>query len=62
MRVLTYTLYKEDCEQCTDIHGSIPVKSFKIELAQKDIILPSSVSVIFYKANAHTGVENNRFI
>ena len=31
-------------------------------LAQKDIILLSSVSVIFYKAGARTGTENNRFI
>ena len=30
--------------------------------SQKDIILLSSVSVIFYKAGSRTGVENNRFI
>ena len=31
-------------------------------LAQKDIILLSSISVMFYNAGARTGVENNRFI
>ena len=62
MRVLTYTSYKEHCKLYTEIHGSIAVNSCQIELAQKDIILLSSVSVIFYKAGARTGVENNRFI
>ena len=62
MKVLTYTSYKEHCELYTEIHGSIAVNSCHIELAQKDIILLSSVSVIFYKAGARTGVENNRFI
>ena len=47
MKVLTYTSYKEDCELYTEIHGSIAVNSSQIELAQKDIILPPSVSVIF---------------
>ena len=62
MKVLTYTSHKEHCGLCTEIHGSIAVNSCQIELAQKDIILLSSVSVIFYKAGARTGVENNRFI
>ena len=62
MKVLTYTLYKEHCDLYTEIHGSIAVDSCQIELAQKDIILLSSVSVIFYKASARNGVENNRFI
>ena len=62
MKVLTYISYKEHCELYTEIHGSIAVNSCRIELAQKDIILLSSVSVIFYKAGARTGVENNRFI
>ena len=62
MKVLTYTSYKEHCDLYTEIHGSIAVNSCQIELAQKDIILLSSVSVIFYKAGARTGVENNRFI
>ena len=62
MRVLTYTSYREHCELYTEIHGSITVNSCKIELAQRDIILLSSVSVIFYKAGACIGVENNRFI
>ena len=47
MKVLTYTSYKEDCELYTEIHSSIAVNSSQIELAQKDIILPPSVSVIF---------------
>ena len=40
----------------------IAVNSCQIEPSQKDIILLSSVSVIFYKAGARTGVENNLFI
>ena len=62
MKVLTYTSYKEHCGLYTEIHGSIAVNSYQIRIAQKDIILLSSVSVIFYKAGALTGVENNRFI
>ena len=62
MKVLTYTLYKEHCELYTEIHGSIAVNSCQIELAQKDIILLSSVSVIVYKASRRTGVENTKFI
>ena len=62
MKVLTYTSYKEHCELCTEIHGSIAVNSCQIELAQKDIILLSNVSIIVYKAGKHTGVENNKFI
>ena len=61
MKALTYTSYKEHCDLYTEIHGSIAVNNCQIELAQKDILL-SSVSVIFYKAGANTGVENNRFI
>ena len=62
MKVLTYTSYKEHCELYTEIHGSIAVNSCQIELAQKDIILLSSIFVIFYKAGARSGAENNRFI
>ena len=62
MRVLTYTSYKEHCYLYTEIHGSIAVNSCQIELAQKDTILPSSVSIIVYKANKRTGAENNKFI
>ena len=62
MKVLTYTSYKEHCELYTEIHGSIAVNSCHVELAQKDIVLLSCVSVIFYKTGARTGVENNRFI
>ena len=62
MKVLTYTLYKEHCELYTEIHGSIAVNSCQIELAQKDIILLSEVSIMIYKAGKHTGVENDKFI
>ena len=62
MKVLIYTSYKEHCDLYTEIHGSIAVNSRQIELAQKDIILLSSVSVIFYKASTRTGVENNILI
>ena len=62
MKVLTYTSYKEHCDLYTEIHGSITVNSCQIELAQKDIILLSNVSIIVYKAGKRTGVENNKFI
>ena len=62
MKVLTYTLYKEHCELYTEIHGSIAVNSCQIELAQKDIILLSNVSVMVYKAGKRTDVESNKFI
>ena len=62
MKALTYTLYKEHCELYTEIHGSIAVNSCHIELAQKDIILLSNVSIIVYKVGKRTGVENNKFI
>ena len=62
MKVLTYTSYKEHCKLYTEIHGSIAVNSCQIRFAQKDIILLSSASVTFYKAGAHTSMENNRFI
>ena len=62
MKVLTDKSYKELYELYTKIHGSIAVNSCQIRLAQRDIILLDSVSIIFYKAGAHTGVENNRFI
>ena len=61
MKVLTYTSYKEHCDLYTEIHGSVAVNSCHIELAQKDIILLLIISVIFYKAGAGTGAENNRF-
>ena len=62
MKVLTYISYKEHCDLYTEIHGSIAVNSCQIELAQKDIILLSNVSIIVYKAGKRTGVENNKFI
>ena len=62
MRVLTYTSYKEHYDLYTEIHGSIAINSFQIELAQKDIILLSEVSIVIYKAGKRTGVENTKFI
>ena len=62
MKVLTYTSYKVHCDLYTEIHGSVAVNSCQIGLAQKDIILLSGISVIFYKAGVVTGVENNIFI
>ena len=62
MKVLTYTSCKEHCDLYTEIHGSIAVNSCQIELAQKDIILLSNVSIIVYKAGKRTGVENNKFL
>ena len=62
MRVLTYTLNKKHCDLYTEIHTSIAVNSCQIKLAQKDIILLSSVSVIVFKAGKRTGVENTKFI
>ena len=62
MKVLTYTSYKQHCDLYTEIHGSIAVYSCQIELAQRDIILLSSISVVFCKTGACTSAENNRFI
>ena len=62
MKVLTYTLYKEHCEVYTEIHGLIVANSCHIQLAQKNIILLSNVSIIVYKAGKRTGVESNKFI
>ena len=62
MKGLTYTLDKEHFELYTEIHGSIAVNICQIELAQKDIILLSNVSIIVYKAGRRTGLENNKFI
>ena len=61
MRVLTYTSYKEHYDLYTEIPGSVAVNSCWIELAQNDIILLSLISIIFYKAGEHTGVEKNTF-
>ena len=62
MKVLTYTSYKEHCDLYTEIHGSITVNSCQFRLAQKNIILLPSVSIIVYKAGKGTGVENTKFI
>ena len=62
MKVLTYTSYKEHCELYAEIHGSIAANSCQNELAPKDIILLSTVTVIFYGAGRRTIVENKRFI
>ena len=43
-------------------YGSIAVNSCQIELAQKDVILLSNVSIILNKAGKGTGMENNKFI
>ena len=60
--LLIYTSYKEHCELYAEIHVSTAVNSCQIELAQKDIILLSEVSIIVYKAGKRTSVENNKFI
>ena len=62
MKVLTYTSFREDCDLYTEIHGSVAVNSCQVELAQKDIILLSKVSIIVYKTGKRTGVENTKFI
>ena len=62
MEVLTYTSYKKHYDLYTEIHSSITVNSCQIELAQKDIILLSEVSIVIYKAGKRTGVENDKFI
>ena len=62
MKVLTYTSYKEHCDLYTEIHGSIAVNSCQIELAQKDIILLSEVSIMIYKVGKRTSVENKKLI
>ena len=62
MKVLTYTSYKEHCDLYTEIHGSIAVNSCQVGLAQKDIILLSKASIIVYKADKRTGIENTKFI
>ena len=62
MKVLTYILYKEHYGLYIEIHGTIAVNSCHIELAQKDIIFISNVSLIIYKAGKLTGVENNKLI
>ena len=62
MRVLTYTSYKEHCDLYNEINGSIAVNSCQIELAQKDIILLSSISTIVYKAGKRTDLVNTKFI
>ena len=55
MKIMTYTSYKEHCDLYTEIHSSIAVNSCQIKLAQKHIILLSSVSIIVYKAGKRTG-------
>ena len=59
---MTYTSYKRHCELYTEIHGSIAGNSCQIELAKKDIILPSTIAVIFYKAGSRTGVDDNKYV
>ena len=57
-----YALYKEHPDLYTEIHDWIAVNSCQIELAQKDIVLPSNVFILVYKASERTGMENNKFI
>ena len=57
-----YALYKEHPDLYTEIHDWIAVNSCQIELAQKDIILLSNVSILVYRAGKRTCVENNKFI
>ena len=60
--VLTYKSFKEHCEICTEIHGSITINICQIKLAQKYVILLSEVFIVIYKDGKHTGVENDKFI
>ena len=62
MKVLTYTSYKGHYDLYTEIHASIAINSCQMELAQKDIILLSEVSVVIFQAGKHTGVESTKFI
>ena len=62
MKVLTYTSYKKHCDLYTKINGSIAVNSYQIELAQKDIIILSEVSIMIYNAGKRTSEENTNFI
>ena len=62
MKVLTYSSYKKHCDLYTEIHGSISLNNCQIELAQKDIILLSEVSMVIYKTGNRTGVENDSYI
>ena len=62
MRVLTYKSYKEHCELYTEIHDSIAINSYQIELGQKYIILLSEVSITGYKPGKRTSVEYKKFI
>ena len=62
MKVLTYTPHKKYGNLYTEIYGSIAVNGCQVDLAQKDIILLSKVSIIVYKAGKRTAVENTKFI
>ena len=62
MKVLTYTLYKRHYNLYTEIHGSIVINSYQIELAQRDIILLSNSPITTYKAGTTHGIENRNLI
>ena len=62
MKVLTYASYKEHCDLCTKIYGSIAVNDCQVGLAQKEIILLSKTSLIVYKAGKKADVTNTEFI
>ena len=62
MKVLTYTSYKEQNDLFTKIQSSVAVNGCQFGLAQKDIILLSKASLIFYKAGKLTGATNTDHI
>ena len=62
MKVLTYTSYKEQNDLFTKIQSSVAVNGCQFGLAQKDIILLSKASLIFYKAGKRTGATNTDHI
>ena len=57
MKVSTCTSCKELLELHAEIHGSIAVNSFQIELTSKDIIQLSDVALIL-SGLLHTGVKD----
>ena len=62
MKVLTYTSYKEQNDLFTKIQSSVAVNGCQFGLAQKDIILLSKASLIFYKVGKLTGATNTDHI
>ena len=58
MNLLTYTSYIEHIEIYTEIPGSIVVNSSQIELARKDIILLSDVTLTLCKTGLLTSAQD----